>query len=91
MTCFERLPLKNTGPSPSGRLFAFAEGRTVPGCDDHGVHGSVTTVLKTSDDGGVTWSNLTARDTHVPLNFTPFLPNFALVLARVLCKIATVP
>jgi hypothetical protein len=44
------------GPSASGRLFAFAEARDVPGCDDHGVPGAVVLAVKTSDDLGRSWS-----------------------------------
>jgi hypothetical protein len=45
------------GPSPSsGRLFAFAEARDVAGCDDHGAPGAVVLAVKSSDDGGGSWS-----------------------------------
>jgi hypothetical protein len=40
------------------RLFAFAEGRDVPGCDDHGEPGAVVLLMKTSDDRGRTWQGL---------------------------------
>ena len=44
------------GPSSTGRLFAFAEARDVVGCDDHGAPGAVVLAVKTSDDGGRSWS-----------------------------------
>ena len=51
--CF-RIPALAGGDTKlmGGRLFAFAEARTVTGCDDHGAPGSVVLVVKYSDDMG---------------------------------------